>query len=99
MRLWHFAFAIFLVAIVMVLAQDDVGAVAMVVFIVGLGEVTFGTTALLALFQTFATLGEARDAAAHLEAIVATVVVLSIATILMSGWFFIGAWIVQAVVA
>ena len=99
MRLWHLSFAIVLIALVLTVAQDAVGLVAIVVFITGLGEAVVGTTAIMALFQTLGSLGEAKGIGAHAEAVVATTVVLAVSTAIMTGWLFIGAWIVHAVVA
>ncbi|AGA25903.1 hypothetical protein [Singulisphaera acidiphila] len=99
MRLWHLTLAIVLIALVLTVAQDAVGMVAIVVFITGLGEAVVGTTAIIALFQTLGSLGEAKGLSAHAEAVVATTVVLAVSTAIMTGWLFIGAWIVQAVVA
>lgn len=99
MRLWHLTFAIVLIALGLTVAQDAVGMVAIIVFITGLGEVVVGTTAVMALFQTLGSLGEAKGLSAHAEAVIATTVVLAVFTAIMTGWLFIGAWIVQAVVA
>jgi len=99
MRLWHFTLTIVLVALVLSAAQDPVATVAAIVFVTGLGEVVLGTTAIMALFQTLGALGEARGLVAHAEALVATSVVLAVATAIMSAWLFVGAWIVQVAVA
>ncbi|WP_406696752.1 hypothetical protein V5E97_37770 [Singulisphaera sp. Ch08] len=99
MRLWHLTFAIVLIALGLTIAQDPVGVVAIIVFVTGLGEVVVGTTAILALFQTLGSLGHAKGLFAHAEALVATTVVLAVSTAIMTGWIFIGAWIVQVVVA
>src|SRR3954470_8228651 len=99
MRLWHLTLGVLITACVLSLSRDPAGAVAVIVFITGLGEVVLGTTAIMALFQTLGALGEARGLAAHAEALVATTVVLTVATAIMCGWLFIGAWIVQVAVA
>jgi hypothetical protein len=96
MRIAHLIFVVALAAIVLSIARDDVGRVAVIVFFTGLGEVVLGTTALMALFQTLGALGEARGPAAHVEALVATTAVLAAATALMSACLFVGAWLVQA---
>lgn len=98
MRLWHLTFAILLIALALTIAQDAVGLVAIIVFITGLGETVVGTAAVMMLFQTLGALGEAKGLGAHAEAIVATTVVLAVATALMTGWLCVGAWIVQTVV-
>jgi hypothetical protein len=99
MRLWHLTLTIVIVALVLGAARDPVATVAIIVFITGLGEVVVGTTAIMALFQTLGALGEAKGLAAHAEALVATTLVLTVATAIMCGWLFIGAWIVQVAVA
>lgn len=99
MRLWHLVLGIGLVALGLRVAQDPVATVGVIVFITGLGEVVLGTTAIMALFQTLGALGHAKGVVAHAEALVATTVVLAVATGIMSGLLFIGAWIVQAAVA
>jgi hypothetical protein len=99
MRLWHLLLTVLLGALLLSAARDPVAIVAVIVFVTGLGEVVLGTTAIMALFQTLGALGTARGLTAHAEALVATTVVLAVATALMTGWLFIGAWIVQAAVA
>jgi hypothetical protein len=96
MRLWHlFVFIIFL-GMGLAIARDPVGRVALIVFVTALGEVVIGTTAILALFQTIGSLGEAKGLVAHAEAVATTTLVLVLATTIMSSWLFVGAWLVQA---
>jgi hypothetical protein len=95
MRIWHLIFAVCVVALMLTIYRDPVGRVALIVFITALGEVVFGTTAVLALFQTVGDLGETRSLYAHVEAIAATALVLVIATAIMSIWLFCGAWLVK----
>lgn len=99
MRLWHLVLIILVLSVVLSLSRDPVGRVAVVVFFTGLGEAVMGTTAILALFQTLGALGEARGLSAHAEAVAATAVVLGIATATMTGWLWVGLWLVQASVA
>jgi hypothetical protein len=96
MRLWHLFVVILGLSIVFSIVRDPVGRVAMIVFVTGLGEVVFGTTAILALFQTIGSLGEAKGLFAHAEAVATTALVLIIATTIMSTWLFAGAWLVRA---
>jgi hypothetical protein len=96
MRLWHLFVFIIILATVLAIARDPVGRVAMIVFITALGEVIIGTTAILALFQTIGSLGEAKGLVAHAEAVATTTLVLVLATAIMSSWLFGGAWLVQA---
>ena len=96
MRLWHLGSGILVVAVSLAIAREPEGRVALIVFLVGLGEVVVGVASLLALFQTIGSFGEARDLATHAEALLATVIVLAGGTALMSGLLFAGAWLVRA---
>jgi hypothetical protein len=96
MRLWHLSVFIIILGTVLAIARDPVGRVAMIVFVTALGEVIIGTTAILALFQTIGSLGEAKGLVAHAEAVATTTLVLVLATAVMSSWLFGGAWLVQA---
>jgi hypothetical protein len=95
MRLWQWVFGILLLAMILAMIRDPVGCVAVIVFFTGVGEVFFGTAALLALFQTLGAFGEAKGFLAHAEAVAATALVLSAATALMTAWLFLGAWLVS----
>ncbi len=97
MRLWHFVVVILVVGILLAISRDVVGRIALIVFLTALGEVIFGTTAVMALFQTIGALGMARGLFEHGQAVAATTLVLIGATAVMSIWLFIGAWLVQAV--
>jgi hypothetical protein len=99
MRLWHLVLGIFVMALVLTLARDPAGRVAVIVFIFGLGEAISGTTAILALFRTIGAIGEADSPLAHAGAVLATTVVLAVATTIMASLFFAGAWLVRASVA
>jgi hypothetical protein len=94
MRLWHVAFGILIVALVLALAREETGRVAVIVFITGLGEAVLGTLALMALFQTIGAIGEAHTGFEHAEAFLATTVVLAVATSVMLGLLLGGAWLV-----
>jgi hypothetical protein len=96
MRLWHLVVFIMVLGMCLAIARDPVGRVALIVFITALGEVVIGTTAILALFQTIGSLGEAKGLVAHAEAVATTTLVLVLATAIMSSWLFAGAWLVQA---
>jgi hypothetical protein len=97
MRLWHLTVAILMLGLVMAIARDTVGCIALIVFLTALGEVVLGTTAVMALFQTIGSIGMARGLFEHGQAVAATTLVLIFATGVMSFWLFIGAWLVQAV--
>jgi hypothetical protein len=99
MRLWHLVLAVLFAAIFLGIAREKTGQVALIVFFTGLGEILFGTTALMALFQTVAAIGHANRPSAYIEAVAATVLVLMVATLLMNGVLWIGAWLLQIVLA
>ncbi len=99
MRIWHLIVAVIITATFLTLWRDPVGRVALIVFVTGLGEVFFGLTALLALFRTIGAIGQARRLSAYAEALVATGLVLVVASALMNGLLWIGVWLVQRVVA
>jgi hypothetical protein len=96
MRLWHLFVFIIGLGVILAIVRDPVGRIALIVFFTALGEVIFGTTAVLALFQTIGALGEAKGLVAHAEAVASTTLVLIVATAIMSSWLFAGAWLVQA---
>lgn len=96
MRLWHLVVFILAMGLVLAIVRDPVGRIALIVFVTALGEVVIGTTAVLALFQTIGSLGEAKGVVAHAEAVATTTLVLVIATAIMSSLLFGGAWLVQA---
>ncbi|MDR3639118.1 MAG: hypothetical protein P4L84_35260 [Isosphaeraceae bacterium] len=94
MRLWQLFLGVGLLAVMLSIARDPAGRVAMVVFFTMLGEVALGTTAVMMLFQTFSSLGEAKGLYEHAEAVFATTIVLAFGTALMAGLLFIGCWLV-----
>src|SRR5262245_2063150 len=98
MRLWQFLAAVLGVAMLLTIARDDVGRVALTVFFTGLAEVALGTTALMLLFRTVGGIGEAKGVAAHVEAMAATALVLLLASLAMNGVLWVGIWLVQQVV-
>ena len=95
MRLWHLVVFIMVLGMCLAIARDPVGRVALIVFITALGEVVIGTTAIMALFQTIGSLGEAKGLVAHAEAVATTTLVLVLATGIMSFWLFLGGWLIQ----
>ncbi len=96
MRLWHLVVFILAMGLVLAIVRDPVGRIALIVFVTALGEVVIGTSAVLALFQTIGSLGEAKGVVAHAEAVATTTLVLVLATAIMSSLLFGGAWLVQA---
>jgi hypothetical protein len=99
MRLWHFLFAVLMLGLVLAIARDEVGRVSLIVFVTGFAEFFLGTTALLVLFQTFGSLGEARGLVEHTIAIVATILVLIVAMVIMNAVLWAGISLVESVVA
>jgi hypothetical protein len=96
MRLWHLFVFILALSLILTIVRDQVGRIALIVFVTALGEVIIGTTAVLALFQTIGSFGEAKTLFAHAEALATTALVVIIGTTIMSSWLFMGAWLVQA---
>ena len=98
MRLWHLFFAVLLISVILTIARDPAGRVALVVFLTLVGETIAGLTAVMLLFRTVGAIGQAESPFAYVEALVATTLVLTVATIVMSSLLFFGAWLVQATV-
>jgi hypothetical protein len=96
MRLWHLFVFILALSLILAIVRDQVGRIALIVFVTALGEVIVGVTAVLALFQTIGAFGEAKGLFAHAEAAATTTLVLIIGTTIMSSVLFVGAWLVQA---
>ncbi len=95
MRISHLLFAVLVIGTVLGIAREEVGRVAVIVFFTGLGATLSGLAAIMALFQTVGAFGEARDLAAHVEALAATVVVLALGSLAMLGLLFAGALLVR----
>ena len=95
MRLWHLFVVILALSLILAIVRDQVGRIALIVFVTALGEAIMGVTAIMALFQTIGGLGEAKGILAHVEAVATTALVVIIATAVMALWLFAGAWLVQ----
>lgn len=93
MRLAHLVFVVAGLALVLAVCREPIGRITLIVFLTGLGEVVFGLTAVMSLFQTLGAFGEAKTLQGHFEAFAATAFVLTLATAVMSGWLFAGAWL------
>jgi hypothetical protein len=89
MRLWHLFVVILALSLILAIVRDQVGRIALIVFVTALGEAIMGVTAIMALFQTIGGLGEAKGILAHVEAVATT------ALVVMALWLFAGAWLVQ----
>ena len=98
MRLSTCAFYIVVLAIVFTLLRDEVGRVAVIVFVTGLGVTVGGVTAIMGLFQTIGAFGEAQTLYAHAEAVLATIVVLVVASTGLLLTMFAGGYLVQMAV-
>ena len=98
MRLWHLISAVGFLAILMTLARDPMSRVLLIVLATGIGEIVFGLTAIMALFQTIGAIGHSRDVIDLGEALAATGFVLTVGTATMSGWLFVGMWMIRAFV-
>ncbi len=95
MRLSTTMFFVLVLAVAFALLRDEVGRVAVIVFITGLGVTVGGLMAIMTLFQTLGAFGEARTLAAHVEALASTVLVLAISSVGMLATMFAGAYLVQ----
>jgi hypothetical protein len=97
-RLWHLLYVVAAMGLVMTLARDPMSRVMLIVVATGIGEVVFGLTAVMALFQTIGALGEARGLFDHAEALAATSFVLAVGSAVMCGWLVIGMWLISVYV-
>ena len=95
MRLLTLMFAILVLAVAFALLRDEVGRVAVIVFLTGLGVTVGGVAAIMSLFQTIGALGEARTLLAHVEALAASALVVAIGSGGMLATMFAGAWLVR----
>ena len=90
MRLSSLLFAVLVIGVVLGIARDEVGRLALIVFLTGLGTTVAGVASIMALFQTIGAFGEARTISAHVEALAATIVVLAVGSSVMLGLMFGG---------
>ncbi len=99
MRIWHILVVIFALACVFGIARSDVGRVAVIMFFTGLCEFVLGTTAVMHLFKTIGSFGEAKTMFGHIEAVIATILVLALATVAMNVVFWLGGSLLQLALA
>jgi hypothetical protein len=99
MRLWQWLVTVLVVGTCLGIAREEVGRVALIVFITGLGEVVLGTSALLALFQSVGAIGQASGPGEYAGAVAQTALVLLVATSAMMGVLWLGVTILMAAVA
>lgn len=83
MRILHIVYAVFMLAMAFAVAREPVGRVALVVFIALGGELVCGTTAVMLLFQTIASIADSRDTLECVQGLMATAIVLAVASGLM----------------
>ena len=88
-------FFVLVLAVVFTLLRDEVGRVAVVVFVTGLGVTVGGVTVIMSLFQILGHLGEARTLAGHVEALAACVLVLTLGSGTLLATMFVGAYLVR----
>jgi hypothetical protein len=97
MRILHLIFLVFFSALILAIAQEETGRVALVVFFTGCVEFVFGLIAIMTLFRTVAQIGYANSVGAYLQAIGVTTVVLIVATATMNAVLWLGLMILQVV--
>lgn len=83
MRILHIVYVVFMLAMALAVAREPVGRVALVVFVALGAELICGTAAVMILFQTVSSIAEARDALECVQGLMATAVVLAVASSLM----------------
>ena len=98
MRLWHLIFAVFLTAVGLAISRDEVGRVALVIFLTGMSLIFLATCSLLLLFRTCGALGMAQSWLTQIEAIAATVFVLFFSSASMWAVLWCGMSVVRKVV-
>jgi hypothetical protein len=98
MRLSHLLLAVFLFATLFGVAREPFGRVAIVVFFTGGVVLWLALLAIMTLFRTLGALGEARSLYAHLEALVATGLVLVVASVSINAVLWAGTWLCLRVV-
>lgn len=96
MRIWHLLFGVVIVALLLCVTREPAGRVGVVIFVMGVIETVLGVTALLALFRTVAAIGYADRVSAYIESVVATIVVLGVASVVMNGVLWAGFWLIRA---
>ena len=98
MRIWHTIFAVFLTAMGLALCRDPAGRVAIVVFVTGLIEFVLGLAAVMMLFQTVGSIGEARGLLEHVQGLLATAIVLAVGSGGMVVVLGVGYFLLQSVI-
>jgi len=98
MRIWHTIFGIFVIALVLTVAREPAGRVAIVVFVAGSAELICGLIAVMMLFQTVGSFGQAKCLLEAVQCLMATALVVTVGAWIMVRMLFIGAGWVDRVV-
>jgi hypothetical protein len=98
MRILHILYGVFMLALAFAVAREPVGRVAVIVFVTLAGELICGTTALMLLFQTVGSIGDALGALDYIQGLMAAAIVLVVASWLMIGMLYICGSIIGQVV-
>jgi hypothetical protein len=98
MRLWHFLFVVAFVAMVLAIARDPIGRVALVVFFTAIGVMILATSSIMLMFRAVSALGSADSLGSYAEAIVATAGVVFFGTSSMLFVLWCGMGMIQKVV-
>lgn len=98
MRILHLVYAVFMLALALAVWREPVGRVAIVVFVTLGGVLACGTAAVMLLFQSVGTIGSARDDLEWVQGIMATALILVVASWLMIGMLWICGSIIARVV-
>jgi hypothetical protein len=98
MRVSHLLLVVFFCAMLFGVAREPHGRVAIVVFFTGGTVLILALLAIMSLFRTLGAFGEARTAFAHLEALVATMLVLVVASVSINAVLWAGTWLCLRVV-
>lgn len=98
MKLWHFVVGIMVLAVIMAIARDEVGRVALIMFFTSLGVVIIGTSSIMVLFRTIGAFGAARSWMAHAEATAATACIVVLGGGSMVAVMWLGAFLLSHIV-
>lgn len=98
MRIWQLIVAVMALALVLSVARSEQGKITLIVFFTGLGTMAVGAAALMHLFKTVGAFGHAECLRDQLEAILATMVIVFIASSLMNMIIGCGIFLVQQMV-
>jgi hypothetical protein len=90
MRIWHNILLVYLAALTLTLCRDPAGRVSIIVFLTGVAELICATSAVMMLFQTLGSIGEAKGLVGRLQGLVASACVLIIAGGMMAGTLAFG---------